>query len=161
MRRSALQAAALFAAGAAAIALVRFAVPGPGTDAATLLAYEVMLCALAAGLLIGLVRWPWERAEVADLVVELGEARSGTLRDELARALGDASLQVGYWLAESVAFVDAAGRPLAVPGPGSGRAATMVERDGQPLAGLVPDAAGRGRPRAGPRAPGAAGPAPP
>jgi signal transduction histidine kinase len=105
-----------------------------------------MLCALAAGLLIGLVRWPWERAEVADLVVELGEARSGTLRDELARALGDPSLQVGYWLPASGAFVDAAGRPLAVPGPGSGRAATMVDRDGQPLAVLVHDPAVLGDP---------------
>jgi len=141
MRRSALQATALLAAGAAAIALVRFAVPGPATDAATLLAYEVMLCALAAGLLIGLVRWPWERAEVADLVVELGETRSGSLRDDLARALGDPSLQVGYWLPEPAAFVDAAGRLLAVPDPGSGRSATMIERDGQPLAVLVHDPA--------------------
>jgi signal transduction histidine kinase len=141
MRRSALEATVLFGGGAAAVALVRFAVPGPATGAATLLAYEVLLCALAAGLLVGLLRWPWERAEVADLVVELGEARSGTLRDELARALGDPSLQVGYWLPESAAFVDAAGRPLAVPGPGSGRAATMVERDGQPLAVLVHDPA--------------------
>jgi hypothetical protein len=114
MRRSALQATALFAAGVTAITLVRFAVHSLATDAATLLAYEVMLCALAAGLLIGLVRWPWERAEVADLVVELGEARSGTLRDELARALGDPRLQVGYWLPESAAFVDAGGRSLAV-----------------------------------------------
>ena len=146
MRRSALQAAALLAAGAAAIALVRFAVPGPAADAATLLAYEVMLCVLAAGLLIGLVRWPWARAEVADLVVELGEARSGTLRDELARALGDPSLQVGYWLPEAAVFVDAAGRPLAVPGPGSGRAATIIERDGQPLAVLVHDPAVLGDP---------------
>ena len=117
MRRSALQATALFAAGAAAVALVRFAVPGPATAAATLLAYEALLCALAAGVLVGLVRWPWERAEVADLVVELGQARSAPLRDELARALGDPSLQVGYWLLESAAFVDAAGRPLAVPDP--------------------------------------------
>jgi signal transduction histidine kinase len=146
MRRSALQATVLFVAGVAAAAVVRFAVPGPASDAATLLAYEVMLCALAVGLLVGLVRWPWERAEVADLVVELGEARSGTLRDELARALGDPSLQVGYWLPESAAFVDAAGRPLAVPGPGSGRAATMVERDGQPLAVLVHDPAVLGDP---------------
>jgi signal transduction histidine kinase len=146
MRRSALQATALFAASAAAVALVRFAVPGPATGAATLLAYEVMLCALAAGLLIGLVRWPWERAEVADLVVELGEARSGTLRDELARALGDPSLQVGYWLPEPAAFVDAAGHALAVPEPGSGRAATVVERDGQPVAVLVHDPAVLGDP---------------
>jgi signal transduction histidine kinase len=146
MRRSALQATVLFAAGAAAIALVRFAVPGPAADAPTLLAYEVMLCALAVGLLIGLVRWPWESAEVADLVVELGEARSGILRDELARALGDPSLQVGYWLPESAAFVDAAGRRLAVPGPGAGRSATMVERDGMPLAVLVHDPAVLGDP---------------
>jgi signal transduction histidine kinase len=146
MRRSALQATALFAAVAAAVALARWAVPEPATKAATLLAYELMLCALAAGLLIGLVRWPWERAEVADLVVELGEARSGTLRDELARALGDPSLQVGYWLSESAAFVDAAGRPVAVPDLESGRAATVVERDGQPLAVLVHDPAVLGDP---------------
>jgi signal transduction histidine kinase len=146
MRRSALQATGLLAAGAAAAALARLAVPGPATDAATLLAYEVMLCALAAGVLIGLVRSPWERAEVADLVVELGEARSGTLREELARALGDPSLQVGYWLPESAAFVDAAGRLLAVPDPGSGRSATVVERDGQPLAVLVHDPAVLGDP---------------
>jgi signal transduction histidine kinase len=141
MRRSALQSTALFAAGVAAIGLVRFTAPGPATDAATLLAYEALLCALAAGLLIGLVRWPWERAEVADLVVELGETRSGSLGDDLARALGDPSLQVGYWLPESAAFVDAAGRLLAVPDPGSGRSATMIERDGQPLAVLVHDPA--------------------
>jgi signal transduction histidine kinase len=141
MRRSALQATALFAASTAAVALARFAVPGPAMNAATLLAYEVMLVALAAGLLIGLVRWPWERADVADLVVELGETRSGTLRDELARALGDPSLQVGYWLPESAVFVDAAGRPLALPGRGSGRSATVVERDGQPLAVLLHDLA--------------------
>jgi signal transduction histidine kinase len=146
MRRAALQATALFAAGVAAVTLIRFAVPGPATAAATLLAYEVMLCALAAGVLVGLVRWPWERAEVADLVVELGEARSGSLRDELARALGDPSLQVGYWLPESAGFVDAAGRPLAVPGPGSGRSATVIERDGQPLAVLVHDPAVLGDP---------------
>ena len=139
MRRSALQATALFVAGAAAIALVRFTAPGPATGTATLLAYEVLLCALAVGVLVGLVRWPWERAYVADLVVELGETRSRTLRDELARALGDPSLQVGYWLPESAAFVDAAGRPLAVPGPGSGRSATVVEHDGQPLAVMVHD----------------------
>jgi signal transduction histidine kinase len=146
MRRSALQATALFAAGVAAVGLARWAVPGPATDAATLLVYEVMLCALAVSLLVGLVRWPWERAEVADLVVELGEIRSGTLRDELARALGDPSLQVGYWLPGSGVFVDAAGRPLVVPGPGSGRSATVIERDGQPLAVLVHDPAVLGDP---------------
>lgn len=40
---------------------------------------------------------------MADLVVDLGEAGSGTLRDEFTRALGDPSLQVGYWLPKSLA----------------------------------------------------------
>ena len=141
MRKSALQATTLFATIAAAGALVRFTVAGPVTESATLLVYEVMLCALAVGLIIGLMRWPWERAEVADLVVDLGETRSGTLRDELARALGDPGLQVGYWLSDSASFVDTGGRPLAIPHLGSGRSSTMIERDGQPLAVLVHDPA--------------------
>lgn len=146
MRLSALQATTFVAAVLVAINSARFAVPGPATGTMTLLIYETALCSLAAGLLLGLLRWPWERAEVADLVVELGETRSGTLRDELARALGDPSLQVGYWLPESAAFVDAAGRPLQVPDPASGRGTTMVDRDGQPLAMLVHDPAVLGDP---------------
>ena len=141
MRRSALQATALFAAVTVAVTAVRFAVPAPAVSADTLLAYEVLLCGLAGFLLIGLARWPWERADVADLVVELGETRAGTLRDQLARALGDPSLQVGYWVPGSSGFVDAAGRSVAVPDPGSGRATTVVERDGQQVAVLVHDPA--------------------
>src|SRR5260370_15350073 len=55
MRRSALQATALFAAGVAAVALARWAVPRPATDAARLLVYELILCALAVSLLVWLV----------------------------------------------------------------------------------------------------------
>jgi signal transduction histidine kinase len=145
MRLSALWATALLALVLVVITSVRLAAPGPGADTSTLLVYETALCALAAGVLAGLLGWPWERAEVADLVVELGETRSGTLRDELARALGDPSLQVGYWLPESAAFVDAGGHRLRVPGTGSGRA-TVVERDGQPMAVLVHDPALLGDP---------------
>jgi signal transduction histidine kinase len=145
MRRSALQATAFLAGGVAAIALFRLAKSVPVIMTGTLVAYEAMLCVLAAGLLVGLVRWPWDRAEVADLVVELSETPSGTLRDELARALGDPSLQVGYWLSQSAAYVDAAGRPVVVPPMGSGRV-TTVERDGQPIAVLVHDPAVLGDP---------------
>jgi signal transduction histidine kinase len=145
-RLAALQATTLLAAVLAAVALVRLTEPGPAANAATLHAYQVALCGLSVGLLVGLLRGSWERAEVADLVVELGETRSGTLRDELARALGDPSLQVGYWVPESAGFVDSEGRPLRVPDPGSERSMTMVERDGQPLAVLVHDPAVLGDP---------------
>jgi signal transduction histidine kinase len=140
-RLAALQATAFLGAVLAADALLRLAVSTPDAKDATLLANEAALVVLAVSLLAALLRWPWERAEVTDFVVELGEARSGTLRDELARALGDPTLDLGYWLPESGAYVDVAGRPLELPAPGSERGVTRVERDGQPVAVLVHDPA--------------------
>jgi signal transduction histidine kinase len=140
-RLAALQATAFLGAVLAADALVRLAVSTPEAKDATLLANEAALVALAVSLLAGLLRWPWERAEVTDFVVELGEARSGTLRDALAGALGDPTLELGYWLPESGAYVDVAGRRLELPAAGSDRAVTRVERDGQAVAVLVHDPA--------------------
>jgi signal transduction histidine kinase len=149
MRLAALEATAVLAAVLVAVTLARLAAPAQAAqaaNAATLHAYQAALCGLSLGLLVGLLRGSWERAEVADLVVELGATRSGTLRDELARALGDPSLQVGYWVPQPAGFVDSEGRPIRVPDPGSGRSMTMVERDGQPLAVLVHDPAVLGDP---------------
>jgi signal transduction histidine kinase len=127
----------VLAGGAAA----RLAVPPGETSEPSLLALEVALCALAGGLLAGLLSSSWERAAVTDLVVELGEGRSGTLRDELAGALGDPTLEVGYWLPNESAFVDSEGRPLALPDSGSERSVTMIEGEGRPIAALVHDPA--------------------
>jgi signal transduction histidine kinase len=138
-RLAALQATAFLGAVLAGDAFVRLAVSTPDAKDATLLANEAALVALAVSLLAGLLRWPWERAEVTDFVVELGEARSGTLRDALARALGDPTLELGYWFPESGAYVDAAGYRLELPTAGSARAVTRVERDGQAVAVLVHD----------------------
>jgi len=140
-RRLGMQAAVGIAAVLAGNAIVRLAVPTGDADEATLLAYEVALCAGAAVLLAGLVRRPSERAAVTDLVVELGEARSGTLRDALAWELGDPSLELGFWIPEAEAYVDGEGRRLEPPAPGSGRALTPIERDGQAVAALVHDPA--------------------
>ena len=74
---------------------------------------------LAVALLAALVREPWARKGITDLVVDLGEARSETLRDALARALGDPTLEVGYRLGDG--YVDAEGRPLTLPASGSQR----------------------------------------
>ena len=123
----------------AAPAVARLAYPAGDANEAGLLAYEAGLVIVAAGLLAGLLRGPWQRAPVADLVVELGDVASGPLRDALARALGDPTLQVGYWL--DGGYVDAEGARIELPGPGSPRAVTLVERDGRPLAALVHDPA--------------------
>jgi signal transduction histidine kinase len=99
------------------------------------------LCVLALALLAGLIVRPWERAPLADLVVELGEARSGTLRTTLARTLGDPTLQVGYWSPDAAGYVDEAGRPLELPPPGADRSVTRIEREGQAVAALIHDPA--------------------
>jgi signal transduction histidine kinase len=140
-RLIALQAAAGLSLVLAGIAAARLLLPPEEVSGLTLLLYEVALCVLAGGLLAGLLVAPWQQTAVADLVVELGEVRSGTLRGELSRALGDPSLEIGYWLPDRAVFVDAEGRVLALPDAGSGRSVTTVEREGQPVAVLVHDPA--------------------
>jgi signal transduction histidine kinase len=68
-------------------------------------------------------------------------APSGPVREMLAESLGDRSVAIAYWLADREAFVDEAGRPVALPEPGSGRAWTAVEQDGRRVAAIVHDAA--------------------
>jgi signal transduction histidine kinase len=127
----------VLAGGAAA----RLALPAGDASDPSLIALEATLCALAAVLLAGLLSPSWGRAAVTDLVVELGESRSGTLRDELARALGDPTLEVGYWLPNDGAFVDSEGRSFALPDSGAERSVTMIEGEGRPIAALVHDPA--------------------
>ena len=77
---------------------------------------------------------------VSELVARLSETpRPGELRDALARALRDPSLELAFWLPGDERFVDAAGRPVELPGPGSGRAVTKVKRDDGYVAALVHD----------------------
>jgi signal transduction histidine kinase len=140
-RLIALQAAAGLSLVLAGIAAARLLLPSGEVGRPSLLVYEVALCVLAGGLLAGLLVAPWQQTAVADLVVELGEARSGTVRGELSRALGDPSLEIGYWLPDRAVFVDTEGRVLALPDAGSGRSVTVVEREGQPVAALIHDPA--------------------
>jgi signal transduction histidine kinase len=82
------------------------------------------------------------RGAVAGLVVELGEpAATVGLATALSRALGDPSLSLGYWFPAESRYVDADGKPIELPAPGSDRMATAVERGGQPVAVLIHDPA--------------------
>jgi signal transduction histidine kinase len=77
---------------------------------------------------------------VGRLVASLGETLGpGELRDALSRALGDPSLELAYWLPESEHYVDAKGQRVALPGSGSGRAASPVSLDGRPVAAIIHD----------------------
>jgi signal transduction histidine kinase len=78
---------------------------------------------------------------VGELISRLGEApRPGELRDALADALSDPSLELVYWLPESGRFVDGSGRAYTLPQLGSGRAVAPVEREGETIAAIVYDA---------------------
>jgi signal transduction histidine kinase len=80
--------------------------------------------------------------KIGELIARLGERpRPGELRDALARAVGDPSLELVYWLPETSRYVDAKGRPVPAPPADPGRWLTPVERDGVRVAGLVHDAA--------------------
>ena len=135
-----LGATVFLAAAFAATAAVRLAAPTVAVQEATLLAYQTALCLLAVGLLIGLLRAPWGRVAVTDLVLELGRQRSGMLRDALARALGDPRLEVAYRLPSGL-YVDASGRSVDLPIHAQNRSVTRLERDGQEVAVLVHDPA--------------------
>src|SRR5215472_9239076 len=113
---------------------------GVGADLVVLLAYDLTVCLIAIGLAADLLWGRWARGALTGLVVNLGEpAAGGVLRDRLARALGDPTLVVGYWLPGQCRYVDEAGRPVALPPAGARRAVTPVDENGQQVAVLIHD----------------------
>jgi signal transduction histidine kinase len=102
-----------------------------------LLVYQVALCTVAVMLTIRLAA-P-SAAAVADLVVELGGSRLGRLRDGLADALGDPTLEIAFW-SPTGDYRDVAGRPVTIPQTGGDRAATYVAHHSGPVAVIIHDA---------------------
>jgi hypothetical protein len=64
---------------------------------------------------------------ITDLVVELDDRRSGSVRDALARLLGDLNLEIGFRTGAGT-YLTPEGVPINLPEEGSGRIATIVER---------------------------------
>ena len=93
----------------------------------------------------GLLSARLARSAVGDLVVELERPLvPGELQASLARTLGDPSLELRYALEGTDRWVDSRGRWASLPWPADGpqaRTATLVEREGRPLAALIHDSA--------------------
>ena len=99
--------------------------------------------AVPIGILAGLLRVQIARSAIADLVVELGETPDpAELRRALSTALGDPTLEVALWSSEANTYVDASSTPVAsLDAAAGGRAITLLERDGTPLAAILHDPA--------------------
>ena len=95
---------------------------------------------LPVGLLITFLRPRLNRGRMASLVVELGRGVPlGGLRDVLARALGDPSLQLAFAAPSGSGYVDAAGQPVYLPVDDPTRTVTRLERGDELLGVLVHD----------------------
>jgi signal transduction histidine kinase len=139
LRLVAFEATAFVAIVIAATVAVRLGIPTGHAQESTLLVYDAALCLFGVALVGGLARRPWTRAVTTDLIVELGEGRSGRLRDALAEALDDPMLTIGYWLPERQAYVDADGLAVELPRRDEQRRVTTIEHEGTHVAVLVHD----------------------
>ena len=102
----------------------------------------VAVAMFSVAVLLVLLQRRLARGAVAGLVVDLGERGIATdLRRALARALGDPSLELVFWFPSTARFVDGDGRPVELPTADAGRIATVVKRDGEPIAALLHDPA--------------------
>jgi signal transduction histidine kinase len=91
--------------------------------------------------LAGLLNVRLARSAVGDLVLELrADPAPADLRDALARALRDPSLELAYWLPDFGVYADLDGRPVELPDL-EGRSTTPIDRDGEHVAALIHDPA--------------------
>jgi signal transduction histidine kinase len=137
-RAAAMLAGLALAAVTVAGSVARQSWPDGAAVVPALLAYEAALILVTVALVTVLRRTV--TPEVTDLVVELDETRSGTLRDALAAMLHDPRLEIGYWSTRERRYLDARGKAVAPP-TGPDRMATRVGRGEAPLALLVHDRA--------------------
>ena len=94
-----------------------------------------LLLAAAAGAAAVLVYPRLRKRSQRTVDSVLAALQQGTpLRDALADALGDPTLEVWYRLAGSARWVEPDGHFVPEPSPGPGRAQTTIERSGLPIA---------------------------
>jgi PAS domain S-box-containing protein len=99
--------------------------------------FLLLFVAVPIAFLFGILRSRLARGSVASLVVAVGQGTP--LRDAIAAALGDRSLELAYCVDDGRRLVDREGRRFELPPPGSGRTATMVEQDGRRIGAIVHD----------------------
>jgi signal transduction histidine kinase len=123
-----------------AIAGVQIIGPITGLPGGLYNASPLLLLAMPAGFLIGLLRSGIDLTTVGSLVVKLSSGlQPEQLQTALAQALHDPSLEVIYWVPALDSFADLQGRHVQLPAPGAERAASVLGGETDPVAALVYD----------------------
>ena len=124
------------------VVMRRVSPASPGTEAVGVMVLFTTP-ALAIGFFAGLVRWRMFAAgAVRRLATDfIGPPSGARVRDLLAGAFEDPSLEIIYWAPDPGQWVDAGGKPVRLPNEGSDRAVTEVSDGGRRVAALVYDAA--------------------
>ncbi|HET6361292.1 MAG TPA: adenylate/guanylate cyclase domain-containing protein [Gemmatimonadota bacterium] len=92
------------------------------------------------GFMTGQIETERTHAVAGRLVIELGRSGApGELEQRLRSVLRDPSLAVLHWSQSSGAYLDAHGKPVALPAESDARAVTYLEREGRPMTALVHD----------------------
>jgi len=129
------------AVGLLAATLLASSLPYTGAPYRLQSAQHLVFGIVPIAYLIGQWRARIGRGGASDLIVELGRGLElGQLRDAIAHALRDPSLELGFWLRDPDEYVDVDGRSISVAAT-PGRAVTVLERHGRKVAALVHDPA--------------------
>ncbi len=99
--------------------------------------FLISFAAVPLAFLAGVMRTRFDRAAAARILLSLDAGVS--LRDAVAEALHDPSLEIVYRLGDREGWVDAEGRYAAEPQPTPERSVTTIERNGRKVAALVHD----------------------
>ena len=79
------------------------------------------------------------RAAIGDLLVDLGSMSGRPLQAALAKALGDPTLTLAYWLPQFGSYTDSDGQKLELPADDGKRLVAVVEQDDERVAAIVYD----------------------
>ena len=120
-------------------ATIMLSVGAPGKHEVRWVAFALLGMAPVL-LLAGHLRARLARSAVGDLLVELRrDPGPAELEQALARALGDPSLKLVYWLPEFGSYADPDGMAITLPVPSAARSLTFIKRDGAHVAALIHD----------------------
>jgi signal transduction histidine kinase len=124
---------------AIAVLLLSAALEWPSFETIRRITFGVIGIAPVA-FLVGLLNAHLSRPALADLLGKLrADPAPADLHEALAGALRDPSFTLVYWLPDYERWVDVHGSPVELPEDDSGRAITLIDRDGASVAALLHD----------------------